>query len=415
MGQRVRRSPRGDVVVYLDSTFTRSDGHNRPYLDALLNAAGQCGVRIAAGVNRRLSASSGSSVRSPNRLQRRFGIDAANFLQAFPQRWSMRTRSAIGLAVTNLDACIGTLRCAWLEPGAPLVLGNAFASNTFGTWLAVSILGAVGRSPSNVVVIVHNRPIERTKPLFDFALRRLHRTVDTTVVVHSLANRDIAPGLPVVYRRLPYVRVHPVRDRPSSHLTFAFLGSASVAKGFDLLPAAITGVLERTDRARFLVQLNPDEAGTAQAAVAALRRLGSLDGRVEVLEGPLDDGAYAKVFERCDVMVLPHRAAVYAANESGVYLECVASGLPAIASETTAMGLRIRQRDTPGATFDDGNAASLSAAMLGLLLDPPPVAAPDPTPVNPAGELLDTIMRRTRPSELPDCGATRPNRTLVAP
>ena len=239
---------------------------------------------------------------------------------------------------------------------------------------------------------MHNRPSPAVAGLFRRALCALNRTVDLRVVVHAERNSDVADGCNVALLPLPYLRIRNVRHRVPEQTTFGFLGVASEAKGFTDLVEAIVAIKQQDGRARFLIQANPRPEPATVRAVEELRRLADATDAVDLLEGPLDDIGYDHAFEQVDVMLLPHRALAYATDESGVFLECVASGMPVIASHGTAMGARVASSDAVGWLFEDSDVTSLAAAILRATLDDHGAPAGSPMAEDPPQRFADLVL-----------------------
>ena len=216
--------------------------------------------------------------------------------------------------------------------------------------------------------------------------------IDLRVVVHATRNTDVADGCNVVLLPLPYVRARKVRRRPTGTRTFGYLGLASEAKGFVAMAEAIALVRHRTERARFVIQTNPRPEPATLSAIERLRKLAVSTDGIDLLDGPLSDAEYDETFAQVDFMLLPHHAAAYANDESGVFLECVASGMPVIASNETAMGARVASAEAAGWLFEDGNGGSLADAILRAALDDDIVQPNAPSIADPAQDFADLLV-----------------------
>ncbi len=387
-----RLEPTTDDVVYLDNSYTNTVGHNRPYLDAVVREFECRGTRVLAYVHRRLPDMPETQPAPPHSLRRRFRVYAPEFQASLPRWLPSKVQSVLGLLAGNLDAFIGTFRAGRNSPGATIIVANSFASNLVGTYLSIRALAIAGCGPRALVVVVHNRPSPAVTGLFRRAICALNRTVDLRVVVHAERNSDVADGCSVALLPLPYVRIRNVRHRVPEQTTFGFLGVASEAKGFTDLVDAIAAITQQDGRARFLIQANPRPEAATERAVEELRRLADTTDAVELLEGPLDDIGYDRAFEQVDVMLLPHRASAYATDESGVFLECVASGMPVIASHGTAMGARVARSDAVGWLFEDSDVTSLAAAILRATLDDHGAPAGSPMTEDPAERFANLVL-----------------------
>jgi hypothetical protein len=126
--------------------------------------------------------------------------------------------------------------------------------------------------------------------------------------------------------------------RPHAPLTISYLGGARGDKGFDRLPAliaALSGALQ-AGRVRFLIQATfgvSREEPLMAKTTAALKRMPR--AWVELIEQPPDADAFRRALEATDLLLLPYRADVYRRRSSGLLVQAMALGIPAVVPEET--------------------------------------------------------------------------------
>ena len=142
-----------------------------------------------------------------------------------------------------------------------------------------------------------------------------------------------------------------------------YYGHATPWKGLRDLMAAVPSVLHEHPRAQVLLSLTG--YGTDHAWLdAEIRRLG-LTGRVRVT-GP---GDVARLHAAADVAVLPAPAGVGSACYPNVLLECLAGGVPVVATEVAGVP-EILQDGRTGLLAVRGDPASLAARLSEAAGDP---------------------------------------------
>lgn len=155
--------------------------------------------------------------------------------------------------------------------------------------------------------------------------------------------------------------------RPPGPARLGHLGTARAEKGFvRILEAARALAAEPGAPAcRFVLQASaPDRASAA--ALACLRR--RPQAHVELVEEALPQAAYARLLHGLDILLLPYDRHRYAERSSGVLLEAVSAGKPAIVPEGTWMSDTLR-RFGAGLTLEGGSTAELVAAVRAMVAD----------------------------------------------
>lgn len=117
-------------------------------------------------------------------------------------------------------------------------------------------------------------------------------------------------------------------------LTIGYLGDARDEKGYPLLPRIVdawTGRANPFSAIRFLFQSNFNVPGGEQGSAYAhglLKQYG--EDQVELVYGPFDSAAYQALLHRMDIVLIPYNRMNYSARSSGVLMEALSLGLPAL-------------------------------------------------------------------------------------
>ena len=145
------------------------------------------------------------------------------------------------------------------------------------------------------------------------------------------------------------------RERPDGGLTVGYFGDARSEKGFCLLPDLVRRVraLKPTGPAiRFIVQTNFSIADGETAAASALTDLeGLADEHLTLIDGPFDPDGYRRNFHAADVVLIPYDPAAYDARSSGVFMEAIAAGTPALVSAGSWMADVLKTVQGPAASL----------------------------------------------------------------
>lgn len=162
----------------------------------------------------------------------------------------------------------------------------------------------------------------------------------------------------------------PTRPEPRAAVPlFASLGPARFEKGIDVLQRAIALYLAEPNNppARFAIQWpSPisNAAGEPYGPDPAL----AASGKVDFITEPLDSAGYDALLAATDCMVLPYRHSSYYARISGVAVEAVTAGIPAISTVGTWTA-ELFGSSGAGLTVPDGDAPALAEAMAAVARD----------------------------------------------
>lgn len=167
---------------------------------------------------------------------------------------------------------------------------------------------------------------------------RLHLYATTAELAAELATHGAGCVRELGYPIDDALRTCGRHERRPGPLRIVFAGDARLEKGFQHLPAIVDAVLadaELASRVQFVVQANfafrlPCRRRNLPvvAACEALQRYD--ESKVVLLRDPLDEVAYRRLILDADLCVLPYDARHYYARCSGVLVEALSAGIPAI-------------------------------------------------------------------------------------
>ena len=188
---------------------------------------------------------------------------------------------------------------------------------------------------------------------------------------------------------------------PFRHLLVA--GEARLDKGFGHIVELVHEMKRRGLRLPIVVQVSHDERDAPAPDIAsAIERLRSAQyAGLSMLGETLGPQAYRNLFEGA-VVVQPYRAADFSDRVSGVTLDALAAGCPAVVTAGTWMAGVVQRFDAGVATADLG-AAGLLRAIESVVTDHARYAANARTAASQlnaqhsARRLLDVVLRRPAP------------------
>ncbi len=168
------------------------------------------------------------------------------------------------------------------------------------------------------------------------------------------------------------VRRVPNTVRPRSPLRIAFAGVLSPWKGLHVL---VEAVLRVRGACTLTVHGRTDEP-MFQEYIDGVRRQAGADPRIE-FPGPFDHGALDQVMADTDLLVVP---SLWYENTPFVVLEAFEAGVPVAVSALGGM-TEVVEPGRNGFHFPAGDVEALASLIQGLVDDPSPLAALEPTPV----------------------------------
>lgn len=150
--------------------------------------------------------------------------------------------------------------------------------------------------------------------------------------------------------------------------TFVYAGDAREEKGFHLLPEIVSHFLKRS---RFVIQCNPSLDGKYTPLIEeSIKKLRDLNNpNLILLPRALDQEQYFSLLWRSDAVLIPYDSSSYAKSRaSGILLEALYFGKPAVVPESTSMSDLVREFKS-GVFFKSGDTESLKIAMDEVLLN----------------------------------------------
>lgn len=163
------------------------------------------------------------------------------------------------------------------------------------------------------------------------AVRLLIRFVSIEPVYASLYSRLLE--MPV--DRVPHPFGPTNRERAArgrGALTIGFIGAQQPIKGFALVPDIVRYILRDVPEAHVLVH---DSFGGMAKELTELQDIERQDSRLRVIRSAVTPEAYEEILDECDMLVAPYSRSHYSIASSGIANECLANGIPLIATAGT--------------------------------------------------------------------------------
>lgn len=152
-------------------------------------------------------------------------------------------------------------------------------------------------------------------------------------------------------------------------LVIGVLGHQRLDKGYELLPDAISEVLQKYAHVQFLVQ-HSDPRGNAQddqprmeRTTAKLSQLAAREPRLKMILQPVVGDSWFELIHRCDIVALPYDPPRYASSYSAIFGEALASGAAIVAPSGTTMSKDMDDLGGVGATFSEWTAPCVARAV----------------------------------------------------
>lgn len=173
----------------------------------------------------------------------------------------------------------------------------------------------------------------------------------------------------------------PPRAAAATGALFLVCGGYRMEKGIDLLADLIEN--QESDIAAgalsFVLQGFANETSPDPLAAGHFARIRAVAARcpagsITLIGSVLSSREYHALFQQCDAAILPYRSGPYGIRTSGVLTECVARGLPVVATDDTWLGYQVRTRGA-GLTFPDGDVPALVRAVRRIAAELPRFAA----------------------------------------
>lgn len=184
-------------------------------------------------------------------------------------------------------------------------------------------------------------------------------SVSPTAESVAVANGLVRPGQGVIVPNpIDPEEVLFTRPEPHDRLTVGVLGGATRRKGFDLLPAIVTDLVDLPIEWVLYVTLVPGEEN-----VTIFEELRQIKGAV--VHHPGKTTEVREAYARCDIVLCPSRAESFCR----VAAEAMMNGLPVVGSDIDPL-VALLGDERAGLLFPSGDAAAAAAAIRRLLANP---------------------------------------------
>jgi glycosyltransferase involved in cell wall biosynthesis len=182
------------------------------------------------------------------------------------------------------------------------------------------------------------------------------------------AQYQMLSSLPFQTLPIPHTHSPAERARPAGGpLRILYLGDARREKGYHLLPGIIRAIWDdaiAAKRAALTIQSNPPLTDDEPGIAAAREQLRSLAGEsLELLSDALSSEQYRRLLLSGDLVLLPYDAAAYRWRSSGVLVEALGAGIPAIVPADTWLAHQV----PPGAGRIFSDVGQVPAAIREML------------------------------------------------
>ncbi|MBI1208988.1 MAG: hypothetical protein GC191_17085 [Azospirillum sp.] len=229
--------------------------------------------------------------------------------------------------------------------------------------------------------------LEAHRPLRN-ALRRAACLADLRVYTDTELLTDQYDALGVLPFRTFPIPSAALPDRPAAAgrkpLVVAYLGDAREEKGFQHLPRLVADLHDEylaVGRVRFTIQSNFNVPGGEPACALAKTRLQDFDpAAVKLIDGPFPPAAYGALLNATDILLLPYDPGRYFARSSGIFVEAMGQGIPAVIPGGTWMAYAVQDSSQAClARLIERRATQVAAervdTLAGLVRPRPPAAS----------------------------------------
>lgn len=346
-------------IVHIEPQLATASGHFARFALAFARACARTGRRYAVAAHPALDPAIASSLRA----------EGAEILQVATSR---------GAALSLLDLWLGgrefrrdLARLASAYPDAHLLLPSAGPAML---WAAAGLPARDARRTA-VQILGPDRLHAEGAPTDDaaWAVRRAAATFarkggriggQTEICADRLATvlRTPAEAWPMIYEWSRPMPERPARRRPR----VGTINLSRTVKEAGLVTAAAAATADVVD---WRIHL-----GGRSGAQRRGREMPSPGPGIEIVEGVLDERAYAEFIESVDFVVMPYPPEIYAHKGSGVLFEAVACGAVPIVPEGTFMAKMLAGTGA-GAVFAPFTSEALIATLRDAVLHRDTLAA----------------------------------------
>jgi glycosyltransferase involved in cell wall biosynthesis len=213
---------------------------------------------------------------------------------------------------------------------------------------------------------LQRRPNKEMIPLlYRFSMRQLvsahPRTWICSDTEEMVKQFGTLAGIPIHLLPMPLVidQQSPEPNTPS-RTCVAYLGHASMLKGFHLLPEIVRRVLAAEEAPHFVIQAY----GEAQLCSDFERAVADVPpDKLTLVRGTVDAGAYRRLLHMADIVLLPYASEFYGWASSGIFAEAMSLGKVAVATQGTWPAQQLEKFRGGGVVFKTLNAESVAGAV----------------------------------------------------
>ena len=258
------------------------------------------------------------------------------------------------------DLFMGLVKWAGsLEPGR---IPRIAADFCFGPGLNVS----VGPNGEPKYALPDLR-VDPSALLYRYAARKITAPVAARLQLATFdapasAAHQALLGYPVKTLPAPVRATTSRRPRAGARpITVAVLGHQRPDKGYALVPEMAAALLrQRSDIRMFVHNGAPDFTPKPQEALRKLARAESRLVLDETIAGP---EPWARLLDRCDLILCPYDAEVFVTRFSSLACEAIANAIPLVVPARTSLARLLADFGEPGTMFENYEPASIVEAV----------------------------------------------------
>jgi glycosyltransferase involved in cell wall biosynthesis len=168
-------------------------------------------------------------------------------------------------------------------------------------------------------------------------------------------------GIPIHLLPMPLViDAQSPEPKTPPRTTVIYLGHASMLKGFHLLPEIVRRVLAAKDAPHFVIQ----SYGEGRLCADLERSVADVPpDKLTLVRGTVDAGAYSRLLNMADIVLLPYVIEFYGWASSGIFAEAMSLGKVAVATHGTWPAQQLEKFRGGGVVFKTLNAESVAGAI----------------------------------------------------
>ncbi len=361
-------------VHILDPQLDFADGHYATYDAAIVAEFSRRGIEtFVYGSTKRVA-----SVPSGLDAEPLFTRGLFEEVASDPLAWALENFIQLG---DELHASLATLGSERFRQGDLALFPNViqYQINGIRDWIMEL---AAERRPTLVLkqsYLTHAMPYLQRRPnremiplLFRYSMRRLAadhpRTRFASDTEEMVKQFGELTGLPIHLLPLPLIMPEqPTQPAGGPRATVAYLGHASMLKGFHLLPEVVKRVSADAESPHFTIQCY----GEGQLCGMARNALAQVPAdRLTLIDGAIDADAYGRLLGGADIVLLPYAREFYGWASSGIFAQAMSLGKVIVASQGTWPAEQLEKFGGGGViikTLDAGGVADAVRAAVRAL------------------------------------------------